>query len=225
MAPSLSCRADALSQNEPESLAERYAADVAAKRSQIEVGRQRLVEARARELAENEAYALAQIRLRTDREAAQQAQALADAERKAELAAIERRSADLEATRAAKERAEAEHAAKAASEAHRAALKDAESAATQLLVARQEEAEALEARRRALREMKTATSTHRATRIRLALAGLAVMRPWKVALVTLFLGGGAGALWGYLQAPHRQSLPVTSGIEKPLRLDQTLSER
>ena len=213
-----------MSQNEADSLAERYAADVAAKRAQIEVGRQRLVDARARDLAESEAYALAQIRLRTDREAAQQAQALADAERKAELAAIERRSADLESARIAKARAEAESAAQASTEARSRALNEAENAANALLQARQQEAAALQARRQSLQEMKLAARGRRLARLRLWWAGLQVMPAWRAALITLILGLAVGYGWARLDgvAPPRVA---AGGEEAPLRLERSLSPR
>lgn len=215
-----------MSQKDPESLAERYAADVAAKRAQIEVGRQRLVDARARDLAESEAFALAQIRLRTDREAAQQAEALADAERKAELAAIERRSADLESARIAKARAEAEEAVRSAMEARTRAQREAEEAANALLAARQLETEALNARRQSLKEMKLAVRGQRLARVKLFWVGVGLASPWKVALVTLILGAGVGYLWAQSQGPRAVvSHGVSRGDELPLRLEQTLTPR
>jgi colicin import membrane protein len=204
-------------------LAERHAAEVAARRERIDADRQRLGQVKAQELADSEAYALAQIRIRTEREAAHQADVLRDAERKAELAAIERRAADLDASKEARRRNEADQAARQAQEARSKADRAAEAAALEKKQALEQAAAALAARRQAEREAAAARRDARGARLAAFWMTLRHTSAATAAVVALLLGLAGGYGWAWRNAPRAAAMVSTGGEEAPLKLEIRLS--
>lgn len=202
---------------------ERAAANAEAQqlaRSRIASTTSRLVEAKALELAENEARQLAQIRAQSERTLAQQAEALAEAERKLEMAAIERRSADLDAARAAAERVAADAIAREAAAQRAEAERQAAAAASERAAAVRSATAAAEARRAAEIEQKSALATRRRAQWAAFWAGARFKPVAAIGAILLLLGMGGG-IW--LSGRLPTFLSGSDAMPEPrLRLDHNL---
>ena len=187
-------------------LAERHASEVAAGWDRLDSGRKLLAQQKARELDENEARSLAQIRAETERSLANQAVALRDAERAAELAAIERRNTDMEAAREARNREAQDIMARDAASARKDADREAEIAALERKNATELALATRQTRLKAEREAHVVHTDSRRARFSAAWATLRAISPIKAGIVALVR---IAVCWS--QMPFRSVGPTSSG--------------